>query len=88
MQLNADGKSVRMEVDFWVEDDGSIHMTAMDVREFHVTISANSNRKNGHYPLYRRLADCLRKMGAPAPDGVGRVVRKCPPGRRPAVPTE
>ncbi len=67
MQLSGDGNSVYLQVGFWLEKDGSIHMTGKDVEGFHVAINNDPTRKNGHPTLYRRLASCLSEMGASAP---------------------
>jgi hypothetical protein len=56
-----------MEVRFWLALDGSIHLTANDVKGFHVRINSDGTHQNGHPTLFRRLAACLRDMGAPAP---------------------
>ena len=67
MRLNPEGTSVFLEVEFWLEKDGSIGLTARDTDGFIVTVNQDPSRPNGHPTLFGRLTDCLRKMGAPAP---------------------
>lgn len=67
MEKSKDGKSVYLHVGFWLEKDGSIHLAGRGVRGFHVAVNKEPERRNGHPTLYKRLADCLRQMGAPAP---------------------
>jgi hypothetical protein len=67
MELSKNGKSVYLRVGFWLQDNGSIHLTGPGVPGFHVTINKDPVRKNGHRTLYNRLAKCLREMGAPSP---------------------
>jgi hypothetical protein len=70
MRSSTSGKSVHMNFAFFLSDDGSIHLTANDVSGFHVAINEDPARRNGHPTLYKKLADCLRQAGAPAPDVV------------------
>jgi hypothetical protein len=67
MQKSKNGKSVYLEVGFWLEKDGSIHLSGKGVRGFHVAVNPDPTRPNGHRTQYKRLAECLRQMGAPAP---------------------
>jgi hypothetical protein len=67
VRISKNGKSVHLEIGFWLNDDGSIHMTANDIEGFHVAVNSDPARKNGHPTLYKRLAKCLADMGAPAP---------------------
>ena len=59
MRVSKGGKSVHLEVGFWLHKDGSIHLTANDVKGFHVAINEDPKRKNGHPTLYKRLSKCL-----------------------------
>jgi hypothetical protein len=67
MQLSRKGRSVYAEVGFWLEKDGSIHMTIKGLPGAHIAVNEDSARKNGHRTLYQRLAKGLQKMGAPSP---------------------
>jgi hypothetical protein len=67
MRISKNGNSVHMEMDFWLNDDGSIYLTSNEVEGFQIAVNADPDRKNGHPSLYRRLAKCLSQMGAPAP---------------------
>jgi len=69
MRLSAKGKSVALEVAFWLTDDGAIHLVANepDAPSFHVAVRDDPQKPSGHPYLYRELARCLRQMGAPAP---------------------
>lgn len=67
MRISKNGKSVHLEIGFWLNDDGSIHMTSNEVKGFHVAVNPEPSRPNGHPTLFRRLADCLRQSGVPAP---------------------
>jgi hypothetical protein len=67
MRVSSNGKSVHLEVGFWLHDDGSIHVTSNELEGFHVAVNSSPTRRNGHPTLFRRLAQCLRDMGAPAP---------------------
>jgi len=67
MRLSGDGRRVYMEVCFWLGPDGSIYLAANDVDGFRVAINAEATHQNGHPTLFKRLAACLRDMGAPTP---------------------
>ena len=67
MRTSKNGKSVHLEIGFWLNDDGSIHVTANDVSGFHVAVNADPNKRNGHPTLFKRLAKCLADAGAPSP---------------------
>jgi len=69
MRISKKGKSVFVEIGFWLEKDGSIHMGSNDpaVSNFHVAVNSDPKKPNGHPTLYRRLAGYLKQMGAPAP---------------------
>ena len=68
MYLSKKGRAVSTEVGFWLEKDGSIHLTIKGDSTGHVAVNSNPEKRNGHPTLYRRLANALREMGAPAPD--------------------
>lgn len=68
MQLSRKGNAVYAEVGFWLEKDGSIHLTIKDDPSGHVAINREPERRNGHPTLFKRLADALREAGAPAPE--------------------
>lgn len=59
MRISENGKSVHIEVGFWLQVDGSIHLTSNDVKGFHVAINENPERRNGHPTLYKRLKAIL-----------------------------
>ena len=67
MEKSKPGKSVYLQIGFWLHKDGSIHLSGHGVRGFHVTVNEEPKKRNGHPTLYKRLASCLRQMGAPAP---------------------
>ena len=67
MKKSQDGKSVYLEMGFWLEKDGSIHLSGKGVSGFHVAVNEDPAKRNGHPTLYKRLAACLKQMGAPAP---------------------
>ena len=67
MRISKNGKSVHVEIGFWLNDDGSIHDTSGALKGFHVAVNREPSRSNGHPTLYRRLARCLQEAGAPAP---------------------
>jgi len=67
MSVSKKGRTVYLEVGFWLEKDGSIHLAAKGVPRFHVAINEEPNKRNGHPTLFRRLAKCLRDAGAPSP---------------------
>ena len=69
MRLSEKGRSVTLEISFSMKDDGVIHATSNDpdVDTFHVVVRADEGKPSSHPYLYRELAKCLRKMGAPAP---------------------
>jgi hypothetical protein len=67
MDISKKGKSVYTRAGFWLEKDGSIHLTFLGVRGFHVAVNADPTKRNGHATLYRRLAKLLAEAGAPAP---------------------
>lgn len=68
MRLSRNGNAVYAEVGFWLEPDGSIHLTIKDDPSGHVAINREPDRPNGHPTLFRRLAKALREAGAPAPE--------------------
>ncbi len=68
MRVSKDGKSVHVEIGFWLDPDGSIHMTSNELDDFHIAVNEDPARKNGHPTLYRRLAKLLKDAGAPSPE--------------------
>jgi hypothetical protein len=70
MDVSRKGKSVYVKMGMWLEKDGSIHFSAPGVHGFHVAVNREPEKRNGHPTLYKRLAKCLRDMGAPAPENV------------------
>jgi hypothetical protein len=70
MRLSEKGRTVIMELGFWMNDDGTIHLTGNDpeVETFHVAIRQDPAKNSGHPYLYRELAKCLKQMGAKMPD--------------------
>ena len=67
MKLSRKGKSVYAEIGFWLEKDGSIHMTIKGDPSGHIAVNENPERRNGHPTLFARLAKALGEAGAPAP---------------------
>lgn len=67
MQVGEDGRSVSLNVKFWLESDGSIRMTSDAEPSLRVIIKNDPERPLGHPTLFKRLAQCLRNMGVPAP---------------------
>lgn len=69
MRLSRKGKSVAIEIAFWLTDDGAIHVATNDKEAdtFHVAVRSDPTKPSGHPYLYRELAKLLHKMGAPAP---------------------
>lgn len=61
MRISKNGKSVHIEVGFWLQDDGSIHMTSNEAEGFYVAINEDPSRKNGHPTLYKRLHSILEQ---------------------------
>jgi hypothetical protein len=67
MRLGKDGKKVFIEIGFWLDDDGAIHVTSKERPDFHVRVKAEPLKRNGHPALFRRLAWVLKDAGVPAP---------------------
>jgi hypothetical protein len=67
MQVGEDGKSVTLNVKFWLESDGSIRMASEADPSLPVIIKNDPERPLGHPTLFKRLAQVLRVMGVPAP---------------------
>ena len=67
MRVSADGKRVTIEVQFWLDDDGSIRVASKDGQDFLVRVKAEPLKRNGHPSLFRRLRWLLKEAGAPAP---------------------
>jgi hypothetical protein len=67
MQVSKDGRSVSLNVKFWFENDGSIRLTSEADPSLRVVIKNDPERPSGHPTLFKRLAQCLRVMGAAEP---------------------
>jgi hypothetical protein len=67
MQVSEDGRSVRLNVEFWFESDGSIRLTSEADPSLRVIIKNDPERPSGHPTLFKRLAQCLRIMGVSEP---------------------
>jgi hypothetical protein len=67
MQVGEDGRSVSLNVKFWFESDGSIRLTSDAEPSLRIIIKNDPERPLGHPTLFKRLAQCLRNMGVPAP---------------------
>lgn len=67
MQVSENRKSVRLNVEFWFESDGSIRLTSESDPTLRITIKNDPERPSGHPALFKRLAQCLRVMGVPEP---------------------
>ena len=61
MHSSKSGKSVHIDVGFWLQEDGSIHLTSNALKNFHVAINEDPDRKNGHPTLYKRLHKILEQ---------------------------
>lgn len=61
------GKYVRIEVEFWYDKDGTIHIVYNDGKEkgqfFHTTVNDRDDSKRGHPNLYNHLKDVLEYNG-------------------------
>ena len=67
MEVGEDGRSVSLNVRFWFESDGSIRLTSEAEPSLRVIIKNDPERPLGHPALFKRLAQCLRNLGVPAP---------------------
>ena len=67
MEMSEDGRSVRLNVEFRFESDGSIRLTSEADPSLRVIIKNDPERPSGHPMLFKRLAQCLRIMGVPEP---------------------
>ena len=58
--------SVDLEIRIWYDEgQGSIHIAGSGL---HSHVNANPDSKRGHPNLFRKLAQCLREAGKPAPE--------------------
>lgn len=61
------GKYVRVEVEFWYDKDGTIHLVYDEGKGegefFHTTINDKNDSKRGHPNLYNHLKAVLNKHG-------------------------
>ena len=55
MRTSKRRKSVYLNVGVFRQDDGSIHLTGVNVQGFHVAVNEDPIRKNGHSTLFKRL---------------------------------
>ena len=63
------GNAAYFNAGIWYEEKTeTIHMTRSDARDFHIKVHRDPSRKNGHPTLFKNLANCLRAVGASAPD--------------------
>jgi hypothetical protein len=67
MQVGEDGRTVSLNVKFWLESDGSIRLASDTNPSLRVIIKNDPERPLGHPSLFKRLAQCLRTAGVPAP---------------------
>ncbi len=67
MKVSSKGRAVYAEIGFWLDKNGSIHLTIKGAQGGHVAVNEDPERRNGHPTLFRRLAQLLRDAGAPAP---------------------
>lgn len=67
MHVAEDGRSVSLNVKFWLENDGSIRLTSEADPSLRVIIKNDPDRPLGHPALFKRLAKVLRIMGVPSP---------------------
>jgi hypothetical protein len=67
MEVGEDGRSVNLNVRCWFEVDGSIRLTSENDPSLRVIIKNDPERPLGHPALFKRLAQCLRDKGVPAP---------------------
>ena len=65
---SSDRRAVSFPVSVWYsERTGLIHLERPTDDGFATTVSGDPNNARGHVHLYRKLAEALRKKGAPAP---------------------
>jgi hypothetical protein len=64
MKQSKPGRSRYLEIGFWYEPNGTIHLTAKGEPGFHVAISDDPSKPNGHPTLFKRLAKCLDQQDA------------------------
>jgi len=68
MASSKDRKKVRIEIEFWLDDDGSIRVTSDAGPDFRIKVRVEPLKRNGHPEFYRRLAWLLKSADATAPD--------------------
>ncbi len=70
MQLSAKGNTVTLPIDIWYDPpSGEIHVATRDQEAptFHVAVTDDPTKPNGHPSLFQRLKKALQDKGAPAP---------------------
>jgi hypothetical protein len=67
MEVGEDGRSISLNVKVWMENDGSIRLASDANPSLRAIIKNDPDRPLGHPSLFKRLAQCLRVMGVPAP---------------------
>jgi len=61
-------QKVSFAITVWYsKDTGNIHIVRPTEDGFDTTVNGDPNSARGHVHLYRKLAEALRKSGAPAP---------------------
>lgn len=65
--VSEEGKYVRIDIEFWYDKDGQIHIVYDDGKEegeyFHTTVNDRNNSKRFHKNLYKHLQTVLKKNG-------------------------
>jgi hypothetical protein len=72
VQKSSKGNTVTISVDIWYDTKtGIIHVASRDpdpaASDFHVAVTNDPKKPNGHPTLFRRLKKLLQSKGAPAP---------------------
>ncbi len=65
MRTSKNGNAVYAEVGFWLEQDGSIHLSIKGIANGHVAVNQDPNLRNGHPTLYAKLNKAFQESGAP-----------------------
>ena len=72
VQVSKKGNTVTISVDVWYDQKtGIIHIgskeTDQALDDFHVAVTDDPAKRNGHPTLFRRLKKILKAKNAPAP---------------------